>query len=126
MLFNRVRRWARLIKKDAFTLWFACRDPHAPLWVKLSTGLLAVYAFSPIDFIPDVIPLVGWLDDAVIVPSGVMLLLRMMPAQVRARSLAKAELQRRQGKKLIGRSGLMILLLIWLALLLWAVRHFMT
>ncbi|YCH29352.1 YkvA family protein [Erwinia sp. D4-22] len=126
MLFNRVRRWVRLIKKDALTLWFACRDPHAPLWLKLGTGLLAVYAVSPIDLIPDVIPLIGWLDDAVIVPSGVMLLLRMMPAQVRARSLANAEQRRRQGKKLISRSGLMLLLLLWLALLIWSVRHFMT
>ncbi|GLR10776.1 hypothetical protein COO59_08735 [Mixta theicola] len=126
MLFNRVRRWVRPLKKDTLTLWFACRDPLAPLWLKLSTGLLAVYALSPIDLIPDVIPLAGWLDDAVIVSSGVMLLLRMMPAQVRARSLANVELRRRQGKKLISRSGLAILLLLWLALLLWGVRHFMT
>lgn len=125
MLFNRLRRWTRLLKKDLFTLWFACRDPHAPLWVKLSGGLLAVYALSPVDLIPDVIPLIGWLDDAVIVPSGIMLLLRIMPAQVRARSLAKVEQQRRQGKKLLSRGTLLVLLLIWLALLMWAVRHFM-
>ena len=126
MLFNRIRRWARPIKKDAMTLWFACRDPQAPLWLKLATGLLAAYAISPIDLIPDVIPLVGWLDDAVIVPSGIMLLLRVMPTQVRARSLARAEQRRRQGKKLISRSGLILLLLLWLALLMWGVRYFMT
>ncbi|WP_275553787.1 YkvA family protein [Mixta sp. Marseille-Q2659] len=126
MLFNRLRRWARLIKKDALTLWFACRDPQAPLWLKVFTGVLAAYTFSPIDLIPDVIPLVGWLDDAVIVPSGVMLLLRAMPAQVRARSLAKVERRQQQGKKLISRSALVILLLLWLALLMWGVRHFMS
>ncbi|MGD8105491.1 YkvA family protein [Pantoea sp. FN0302] len=125
MLFNRLRRWVRLIKKDALTLWFACRDPHAPLWLKLFTGGLAVYAVSPIDLIPDVMPIVGWLDDAVIVPSGVMLLLRLMPTQVRARSEANAELRQRQGKKMMS-SSLIILLLFWLALLMWGVRHFVT
>lgn len=126
MLFNRIRRWVRLIKKDGLTLWFACRDPLAPLWLKLFTGLLAFYAVSPVDLIPDVIPLVGWVDDAVIVPSGVMLLLRIMPTPIRVRSLAYVEQRQRQGKKLMSRSGLMLLLLLWLALLMWGVRHFMT
>lgn len=126
MLFNRIRRWVRLIKKDGLTLWFACRDPQAPLWLKLFTGLLALYAVSPVDLIPDVIPLVGWVDDAVIVPSGIMLLLRMMPAPIRVRSLAYVEQRQRQGKKLISRSSVMLLLLLWLALIVWGVRHFMT
>ena len=98
-MFGRLRRWARLIKRDALTLWYACRDPRTPLWLKLMTGVLVAYAFSPIDLIPDFIPIIGLLDDAIIVPLGVMLLLRLLPKEIRISSEAKAEQRRRKGKR---------------------------
>ncbi|AUY25926.1 MAG: YkvA family protein [Mixta calida] len=124
-MFGRLRRWARLIKRDALTLWYACRDPRTPLWLKLMTGVLVAYAFSPIDLIPDFIPIIGLLDDAIIVPLGVMLLLRLLPKEIRISSEAKAEQRRRKGKKVVSRAGLVMVLLIWLAVIVWCVRHFM-
>lgn len=124
-MFGRLRRWARLIKRDALTLWYACRDPRTPLWLKLMTGVLVAYAFSPIDLIPDFIPIIGLLDDALIVPLGVMLLLRLLPKEIRISSEAKAEQRRRKGKKVVSRAGLVMVLLIWLAVIVWCVRHFM-
>lgn len=110
-MLGRLRRWARVIKKDLLTLWFACRDPRTPARFKLLTGALAAYAFSPIDFIPDFIPFVGLLDDAVIVPLGVMLIMRLLPKEVKASSLAKAERQRAKGKSITG--WIVAILLIW-------------
>lgn len=124
-MFGRLRRWARLIKRDTLTLWFACRDPRTPLWLKLMTGVLVAYAFSPIDLIPDFIPILGLLDDAIIVPLGVMLLLRLLPKEIRLSSEAQAEQRRRKGKKVVSRVGLAMVLLIWLAVIVWCVRHFM-
>ncbi len=124
-MFGRLRRWARLIKRDALTLWYACRDSRTPLWLKLMTGVLVAYAFSPIDLIPDFIPIIGLLDDAIIVPLGVMLLLRLLPKEIRISSEAKAEQRRRKGKKVVSRAGLVMVLLIWLAVIVWCVRHFM-
>ena len=124
-MFGRLRRWARLIKRDALTLWYACRDPRTPLWLKLMTGVLVAYAFSPIDLIPDFIPIIGLLDDAIIVPLGGMLLLRLLPKEIRISSEAKAEQRRRKGKKVVSRAGLVMVLLIWLAVIVWCVRHFM-
>ena len=124
-MFGRLRRWARLIKRDALTLWYACRDPRTPLWLKLMTGVLVAYAFCPIYLIPDFIPIIGLLDDAIIVPLGVMLLLRLLPKEIRISSEAKAEQRRRKGKKVVSRAGLVMVLLIWLAVIVWCVRHFM-
>lgn len=124
-MFGRLRRWARLIKRDSLTLWYACLDPRTPLWLKLMTGVLVAYAFSPIDLIPDFIPIIGLLDDAIIVPLGVMLLLRLLPKEIRISSEAKAEQRRRKGKKVVSRAGLVMVLLIWLAVIVWCVRHFM-
>lgn len=121
-MFGRLRKWVKLVKKDALILWFACRDPRTPLRFKLMTGALAAYAFSPIDLIPDVIPVIGLLDDIVIVPTGMMLVLRLLPRAIRISSQSKAELQRAKGKKLFGRLGL--LLLAWIALIIYLIyRH---
>ena len=124
-MFGRLRRWARLIKRDSLTLWYACRDPRTPLWLKLMTGVLVAYAFSPIGLIPDFMPIIGLLDDAIIVPLGVMLLLRLLPKEIRISSEAKAEQRRRKGKKVVSRAGLVMVLLIWLAVIVWCVRQFM-
>lgn len=110
-MFGQLRRWARIIKKDLLVLWFACRDPRTPAKFKLLTGALAAYALSPIDFIPDFIPFVGLLDDAVIVPLGVMLIMRLLPKEVKAASLAKAESRRAKGKSITG--WIAVLLLVW-------------
>jgi uncharacterized membrane protein YkvA (DUF1232 family) len=79
-MFNRLRRLARLAGREVTILWFACRNPATPLAVKLGAGLLAVYMLSPIDLVPDALPVLGWLDDATILAFGIPALLKLMPA----------------------------------------------
>ena len=117
----RLRRWATLIKRDVLVLWFAFRDPRTPWWNKLGMLGLVAYGVSPIDFIPDVIPFVGLLDDAVIIPTGVMLLLRLLPREVRISSSERAASRRYSGKKIA--CWLVVVGLIWLALIIYLVRH---
>lgn len=122
MILNRLRRWGRLIKHDVLTLWFACRDPLTPWWIKLLAVALLLYGLSPIDLIPDVIPVFGLLDDAVIIPLGVTMLLRLLPRTVMARSAERAGVQRARGKRVV--SGLGLVVVLWLVLLCYLIyRH---
>ena len=114
-MFRRIKKWAGLLRRDGVTLWYACRDPRTPLWQKGMAVGLAVYAFSPLDLIPDFIPFVGLLDDAVIVPAGMMLLLRLLPSEVR--SASQQRLAERRARKTTGRRAATILLL-WLAVVI--------
>ena len=88
---GRVKTWARNIKRDVVTVYFAARDPQAPLLARVLAGLVAAYALSPIDLIPDFIPVLGYLDDLVIVPLGLLLVMRLMPDEVLANARAKAD-----------------------------------
>ncbi len=123
-MFMRLRRWAKLIKRDVLTLWFACRDPRTPWWFKLLAFGIVAYALSPIDLIPDFIPIIGLLDDAIIIPLGVMILLRLLPRDVRISSAERAEVQRARGKKIVSWSGLILMLLIWLAVGIYLVKRY--
>ncbi|WP_428943538.1 YkvA family protein [Pantoea sp. FN060301] len=125
-MFWRVRKWVSLFKKDVLTLWYACRDPRTPSWVPLLAGGLGVYAFSPLDLIPDIIPIVGLADDAVIVPLGIRLLLKLLPAAVKSASQQQAERQRAKGKTLIGRFGVLCVLLVWGGITVYVVEHYLS
>lgn len=81
-LLSRAKQWARTIKRDVHALWFAARDPRTPWYAKALALAIAAYALSPIDLIPDFIPLIGYLDDVVIVPLGVLLVVRLVPLDV--------------------------------------------
>ena len=87
---SQLRKWARELKQQTLVVYFAARDPRAPWLARLLALGVAAYALSPIDLIPDFIPVLGYLDDLVIVPLGVMLVMRLMPADVLASSRAKA------------------------------------
>ena len=73
--------WA-LVRGDARQLWFALRHPAAPGWLKLGTAMIALYLFSPIDLIPDVLPFVGMVDDIVLVPLAIRWLLKKLPPEI--------------------------------------------
>ena len=88
---SRLKTWARGIKRDVVTVYFAARDPQAPMLVRILAGLVAAYALSPIDLIPDFIPVLGYLDDLLIVPLGLLLVMRLMPKEVMANARAKAD-----------------------------------
>ena len=76
---ERLRLWARLLKRNITVLWLAARDPRTPLAAKLVAGCVAAYALSPIDLIPDIVPVIGLLDDLLLVPAGIWLALRLIP-----------------------------------------------
>lgn len=78
-IFQDLRAWARAIKRDVVALWIAARDPRVSWHVKALALAVAAYALSPIDLIPDFIPVLGYLDDLVIVPLGVLLVVRLIP-----------------------------------------------
>ena len=92
---ERLKSWARALKRDVVALWIAARDPRMPLGAKLIAGAVAAYALSPIDLIPDVIPVLGYLDDLLIVPAGLALAIRLIPpalmAEFRAEAAARLE-----------------------------------
>ena len=82
MKLESLKAQARQLKKHTLTVYFAARDPRTPLFVRMLALLVAAYAVSPIDLIPDFIPIIGYLDDLLLVPLGVALVLRLTPAVV--------------------------------------------
>lgn len=91
-----LRNWARHIKRDVVAVYFAARNPRTPMMVRLLALAVAGYALSPIDLIPDFIPVLGYLDDLLIVPAGLMLVIRLLPADI-------LDLSRRQAADAIAR-----------------------
>ncbi|MEY4696821.1 MAG: hypothetical protein RIT14_1249 [Pseudomonadota bacterium] len=108
-LTHRLRTWARAIKRDILALWLAARDPRVP-WAARALGLIvAAYALSPIDLIPDVIPVLGLLDDAILLPLGILLALRLIPPALREDLRARArDLPPRQS-----RAAAAVILALW-------------
>ena len=90
-LIGRAKTWARGIKRDVVTVYFAARDPLAPLAPRILAAVVAAYALSPIDLIPDFIPVLGYLDDLLIVPLGLLLVMRLMPREVLANARIQAD-----------------------------------
>lgn len=117
---ERVRRWARGIKRDVVVLWLAARDRRVPWYAKLAAGAVAAYALSPIDLIPDFIPVLGYLDDLIIVPVGIIVVLKLIPVDVLADLRAAA--MKHTGQP-VSRAGLVAVVSIWVllaVLLFWA------
>lgn len=79
---DRLRAWARSIKRQIMVLWFSCRHPKAPWLAKALAVCVVAYALSPIDLIPDFIPVLGYLDDLILLPLGILLVMRLMPEEV--------------------------------------------
>ncbi|MDP4301102.1 YkvA family protein [Leptothrix discophora] len=94
------RTWARGVKRDVLTLWFVRSHPDTPWTARLLAALVVAYAFSPIDLIPDFIPVLGWLDDVILLPALIWLTVRLLPPHVRAHGRAQAEawLARREAR----------------------------
>jgi uncharacterized membrane protein YkvA (DUF1232 family) len=86
-----LRKWARGVRQQTLVVYHAARDPRTPWYVRALAFAVAAYALSPIDLIPDFIPVLGYLDDLIVVPLGLMLVLRLTPREVLAASRIKAE-----------------------------------
>jgi uncharacterized membrane protein YkvA (DUF1232 family) len=117
-LAGRIRDWAHRLRRDTLALWIAARDPETPLAAKIVAMIVAAYAFSPIDLIPDFIPIIGLLDDAILVPLGIALAIRLIPADLMVRFRAEAEAWSRQPSS---RVAAVLVILSWAAVLLWLV-----
>jgi uncharacterized membrane protein YkvA (DUF1232 family) len=91
-MLEKAKHWARALKRDVVALWIAARDPRTPWYAKLAAGAVAAYALSPIDLIPDFVPVLGYLDDLVIVPLGIALAIRLVPPALMAEYRATASL----------------------------------
>src|SRR5689334_23904289 len=98
-MMEKLKNWARALKRDVMALWLAARDPRVPWHAKAVAGAVAAYALSPIDLIPDFIPIVGYLDDLLIVPLGIWVAVKLIPAPVMAELRAKAADQRKPTSK---------------------------
>ena len=105
-----MREWASAIKRDVHALYLASRDPRVPWYAKAIAVVVAGYALSPIDLIPDFIPVLGYLDDVIIVPLGILLVVRLIPAEIMAehRALAASAQDRP-----VSRTAAAVIVLIW-------------
>ncbi len=106
---------ARQLKVEVYAMYLAYRDPRVPLYARIFAASVVAYAFSPIDLIPDPIPILGQLDDLIIVPIGVWLALKMIPAPVMAECREKAQEVMKQGKP-INRVAAVFIITVWLVL----------
>ena len=108
----RIKAWARRLKRDSHTVYLAAGDPRVPWYAKALAVAVAAYALSPIDLIPDFIPVIGYLDDLIIVPLGIWLVVSLIPNDVMAECRAKAD---DAGQRPVSRMGMVAIILIWIA-----------
>ena len=119
-MFDRIKIWARRLKRDTYAIYLAARSPNTPWHVKVLATVVAAYALSPIDLIPDFIPVIGYLDDLILVPLGIWLVVSLIPEQAMAEYRAKAsEVMQRPHS---GKVAATVIIAIWMfgaALLCW-------
>jgi len=112
---EKLKRWARRLKTELMALYLAYKDPRTPLHARVLAVIVVAYAFSPIDLIPDPIPVLGYLDDLILVPLGIALAVRLIPPGV----LEECRAEAREAGKLTGPKGTaaaVAVVLIWLLL----------
>ncbi len=118
MLTQSLEKWrlkAKALKKEIFALYYAYKDPRVPWYARLTAIIVVGYAFSPIDLIPDFIPVLGYLDDLILIPLGIALIIKLVPAEVLAecRERADRELTRNKPRNWIAAG---VIALIWVSL----------
>ena len=124
---DELKQRARRLREDTFALYLAARHPETPWYAKLFVAGVVAYAFSPIDLIPDFVPVLGYLDDLILIPMGVAIAVKMIPDPVLIECRARAKEIIANGKPVSLAAGVVILA-IWLALaafcILWAYKAF--
>jgi len=105
------RAWARTIKRDVVALWYAARDPRVPWYAKAVAACVVAYALSPIDLIPDFIPVLGYLDDLVIVPLGIIAAVKLVPEELMAEFRERAARLEQRPKSY---AGAILIAAIWI------------
>lgn len=114
---DRLRQWARRVKRDGVTLWFAGRHPGTP-WLAKGLGVFVVaYALSPIDLVPDFIPVLGYVDDVLLLPALIWLAIRLVPPEVLAECRAQVDAwMSAQGARPRSRMGAVLVVVVWIAI----------
>lgn len=126
-VFKKLKALAVALKQDLLMLWFAVRNPQTPIAPKLISGVAVAYALSPIDLIPDFIPLLGYVDELVILPMLIWLAIRFIPVAIIQQSRVEAEKWRAQSsQKLFGYLGALLIVLLWIFVVTWIYRYFQT
>ncbi len=120
-MMSSLKTWARTLKQHTLTVYFAARDPRTPLLVRLLALMVAAYALSPIDLIPDFIPVIGYLDDLLLLPIGLWLVVRLTPPEVIAAAREKAA---QATEKPVSRGAAVAVVGLWIVLALVCVRWF--
>ena len=122
---GKLKDWARAIKRDVHAIYLAARDPRVPWYAKALALCVAGYALSPIDLIPDFIPVIGYLDDLVIVPLGILAVVKLIPPEIMAEHRAAAAVA---SERPMSRVAAVVIVLLWIgsmALVGWLIyRHF--
>ncbi|MEI4525604.1 YkvA family protein [Priestia megaterium] len=118
-MLNQLKLWAKKLKKQLFILYLAYKDERVSWYTKVFTACVVAYAFSPIDLIPDFIPVLGYIDDIIIVPLGIMLALKMLPKNVIEDCTIKVEelIQNEKPKNWVAGS---IIIIVWLLIFMWS------
>jgi uncharacterized membrane protein YkvA (DUF1232 family) len=109
-LLQQAKQWAWALKRDVVALWIAARDQRTPWYAKAVAGCVAAYALSPIDLIPDFVPVLGYVDDLLVVPLGVLLAIKLIPAELMTEYRAVAVSRDRP----VSKAGLAVIVAIWL------------
>jgi uncharacterized membrane protein YkvA (DUF1232 family) len=107
-----LKDWARAVKRDAHALYLAARDPRVPWYAKALALCVAGYALSPMDLIPDFIPVLGYLDDVIIVPLGILAVVKLVPPEIMAEHRAAAALA---SERPMSRTAAVVIACIWAA-----------
>lgn len=118
-MLERAKGWARAIKRDVHAVWLAARHPRTPWYAKALALAVAAYALSPIDLIPDVIPVLGYLDDLLIVPLGILAVTKLVPGDVLAECRAAAEAAAQRPRSILGAAVIVLLWVAAAALIAW-------
>ena len=114
---DNLKTWAKRIKRDGVTLWFAGKNPRTPWYAKALGVFVVAYALSPIDLIPDFIPVLGYVDDVLLLPGLIWLTIRLLPPEVLAECRSQAEeWMQSKGAKPSSRTGAVLIVVLWLAI----------
>ncbi len=119
-LLDGLKQRARRLKAETFALYLAARHPKTPWYAKLFVAGVVAYAFSPIDLIPDFVPVLGYLDDLLLIPMGVALAVKMIPAPVLAECRARVREIMANGRP-VSRAAGVVIVVIWLAVAAWSI-----
>ena len=109
------------MKREAIAIYLAAKDPRTPWYAKALVFFVVAHTFSPIDLIPDFIPILGYLDDLIITPLGLALAIRMIPAEVLEEAREKAE-QVKGPERSVGLVGLILIVIVWIVILIGVLR----